>query len=122
VTSKQFRLPAYLIALSTSALAALLTELFWSYLHASPTLLPIAAVVVSAWYGGLGPGLLATLLGAGAGYFLLSFPLPSVGLFVGVAALISGLNEARQAARIRAATAMRARDESVRARRRSEEQ
>src|SRR3712207_1631552 len=52
----------------------------------SPFLLLAAAVVVGAWFGGLGPGLLATALGAlAADYFFL----PPVGTFtpLGVAFL-----------------------------------
>jgi signal transduction histidine kinase len=41
-----------------------------------PFVLLPAAVAVAAWYGGLGPGVLATLLVAGAGVF---FVLPPVG-------------------------------------------
>jgi PAS domain S-box-containing protein len=66
------------------------------------TLFP--AVVVSAWLGGLGPGLLATFLAAvGAAYFWLpplrSLSITSTGewlglaVFVVVSAVISGLNE-----------------------------
>src|SRR5919112_5407745 len=46
----------------------------------SPFLLLAGAVVVAAWFGGLGPGLLATALGAlGADYFFL----PPEGAFKG---------------------------------------
>jgi PAS domain S-box-containing protein len=78
----------------------------------SPFLLLAAAVVVGAWFGGLGPGLLATALGAlAADYFFL----PPVGSFtpLGVAflplflfglqgVLISVLVEALRSARQRA--------------------
>src|ERR671938_971588 len=48
----------------------------------SPFLLLAGAVVVGAWFGGLGPGLLATVLGAlGADYFFL----PPEGAFTGPA-------------------------------------
>jgi PAS domain S-box-containing protein len=78
----------------------------------SPFLLLAGAVMVAAWFGGLGPGLLATALGAiGADYFFLtpvgSFTgldlqaLPVV-LFVLQGLLISGLVEALHSARHRA--------------------
>src|SRR5215211_1318669 len=78
----------------------------------SPFLLLAGAVVVGAWFGGLGPGLLATALGGlGADYFFL----PPEGSFTGLAVafwplllftlqglLISSLVEALRAARRRA--------------------
>jgi PAS domain S-box-containing protein len=78
----------------------------------SPFLLLAGAVVVGAWFGGLGPGLLATALGAlGADYFFL----PSEGSVTGLAVafwplllftlqgiLISSLVEALRSARKRA--------------------
>jgi signal transduction histidine kinase len=78
----------------------------------SPFLLLAGAVVVGAWFGGLGPGLLATLLGAlGADYFFL----PPEGSFTGLGVaflplflftlqglLISSLVEALRLARKRA--------------------
>src|SRR5581483_10809132 len=66
------------------------------------------AVMVSAWWGGLGPGLIATFLSAAAiAYFftptLQTFGMASddqirLSLFVAIAALISYLNGARQQA------------------------
>src|SRR3569623_2298216 len=77
----------------------------------SPFLLLAGAVVVGAWFGGLGPGLLATVLGAfGADYFFL----PPEGSFTGAGVaflplllfslqglLISSLVEALRSARRR---------------------
>jgi PAS domain S-box-containing protein len=68
-----------------------------------------AAVMVSAWYGGLGPGLLATALAtAASAYFFLpptdSFAILAIGdivrlgIFALVAALINTLTEARRRA------------------------
>ncbi|MDP8950599.1 MAG: PAS domain S-box protein, partial [Actinomycetota bacterium] len=78
----------------------------------SPFLLLAGAVMVAAWFGGLGPGLLATALGAVVSdyYFLPplgSFTLPGVAflpllLFVLQGALISLLAEALRSARRRA--------------------
>lgn len=74
------------------------------------------AVMVSAWYGGLGPGLLATVLGATAGHYYLvdppkAFDAPSIKetvslcIFLTAGGIISVLNEAlhRQQCRIREA-------------------
>jgi PAS domain S-box-containing protein len=78
----------------------------------SPFLLLAGAVVVSAWFGGLGPGLLATTLGAfGADYFFLppegSFTWAGVALlplalFAVQGLVISLLTEALRSARQRA--------------------
>src|SRR5919112_2402097 len=78
----------------------------------SPFLLLAGAVVVGAWFGGLGPGLLATILGAlGADYFFLppEGSLTGLGvaflpllLFLLQGLLISSLIEALRLARKRA--------------------
>lgn len=52
----------YGTALLSVALALGTNLLFHAYLEPTPTSLFFVAVMVSAWYGGLGPGLLATLL------------------------------------------------------------
>jgi signal transduction histidine kinase len=73
-------------------------------LNQIPSSLFLAAVMVSSWYGGLGPGLLATALSALAlDCLLMAAHRPSavtelassvrLGLFVSVAALISWLND-----------------------------
>jgi PAS domain S-box-containing protein len=82
----------------------------------SPFLLMAGAVIVAAWFGGLGPGILATLLGAlAADYFFLepvgSFTGLGVGvlpftLFVLQGLLISFLVEALRSARRRAEESM----------------
>src|SRR5262245_53746545 len=75
-------------------------------LEQTPSALFYAAVMVAAWYGGLGPGLLATGLSAVAlDYFFLP-PVYSLGVgiadgvrlatFLLVAGLISSLNESRR--------------------------
>ena len=94
--------------------AALLIKLLLDPLitEQSPFLLLAGAVVVGAWFGGLGPGLLATALGAlSADYYFL----PPEGSFTGLAVafwplllftlqgiLISSLIEALRSARRRA--------------------
>jgi signal transduction histidine kinase len=88
------------------ALAALgLTRLIWPVIEPTSSPLFLAAVVVSAWYGGFGPGLFTTALGVlGKAYFFM-MPTRSVrvedaatalqlGLFVVIAFLISSLTGA----------------------------
>ncbi|MBC1225115.1 PAS domain S-box protein [Nostoc sp. UCD121] len=107
------QLQRYSIAFLTVLLALLLTLLLWQ-LHRLNSIYPLflAAVMVSSWYGGLNPGLLATFLSAiVCAYFLLP-PFYSlavsgfgaVGLlqFVLVALLISLLNTALREARSQA--------------------
>src|SRR6185312_11112227 len=68
------------------------------------------AVLISAWYGGLGPGLLATALTALLALVLLVLPAPtvppwrvvSIGLYLAGEVLITFLVEALHAARRRA--------------------
>jgi signal transduction histidine kinase len=86
-------------------LAILLTALL-PPLEQSPSTLFVAAVVVSAWCGGLGPGLLATILSVITLDYFFVPPVYSLGvgvtdavrlgLFALVSILISSLNEARK--------------------------
>jgi signal transduction histidine kinase len=82
----------------------------------------LAAVTVSAWYGGLGPGLAATLVGALAvAYFFVSprysLAVTTIGavvdllVFTLVALLISSVNASLRRARAQAEAAARVRDE-----------
>lgn len=77
---------------------------------AVPLVLFILAVMVSAWYGGLGPGVLASVLSVSAGnYFLMeparAFALSSpsdwlrIGTFLVTAGVVSSLSEAMHEAR-----------------------
>jgi len=99
------RLLSYAVA-GGLALAALgLTRLIWPVIEPTSSPLFLAAVVVSAWYGGFGPGLFTTALGVlGKAYFFM-MPTRSVrvedaatalqlGLFVVIAFLISSLTGA----------------------------
>ncbi|WP_251957995.1 ATP-binding response regulator [Nostoc commune] len=107
------QLQRYSIAFLTVLLALLLTLLLWQ-LHRLNSIYPLflAAVMVSSWYGGLNPGLLATFLSAiVCAYFLLPpfyslavSGFSAVGLlqFVLVALLISLLNSALRQARSQA--------------------
>ncbi|MFQ4144517.1 ATP-binding protein [Chlorogloeopsis sp. ULAP02] len=115
------QLKRYGVAILTVLLALLLTQSLWLMHRFSAYPLFFAAVMVSSWYGGLEPGLLATVLSALAcGYFFLP-PLYSlavigfnaVGLvqFILVSLLISILNQmlrsAQQQAEINALEAQR---------------
>ena len=104
-TLVQYGVAALSVALAV-ALKLLLDPLITDQ---SPFLLLAAAVMVGAWFGGLGPGLLATALGAlAANYFFLppdgSFTplgvafLP-LALFAVQGVLISYLTEALHSAR-----------------------
>jgi K+-sensing histidine kinase KdpD len=103
------RLSTYGVALLAVSLAVLLA---WLRLRSDRALifpLSFAAVLVSAWYGGLGPGLFAAALAGIAGAYFFLPPLYSftvtdpnelihLGLFALGALLISSLNEKLRAA------------------------
>src|SRR5215204_7289749 len=66
------RLPWYGLAVGLSALALLIMLLSWPLMEPSVFFLFLAAVTISAIYGGLGPGLAATALSAlASNYFFL---------------------------------------------------
>ncbi|XQQ06533.1 MAG: PAS domain S-box protein [Leptolyngbya sp. IPPAS B-1204] len=63
----------YSVAILSSIAAFLLTRLLWEQIQ--PTIYPffLAAVIISSWYGGLKPGLVATVLTTGLSeYFFLT--------------------------------------------------
>src|SRR5918992_2946513 len=100
-------LTLYLVAMLAVALAVLFTTLLWDFIKPNATPLFFGAVMVSAWVGGLGPGLLATALSAlSMEYFFMSSfhgghwyeQMTRVEVFVLVALLISALNAARRRA------------------------
>ncbi|MFN6530348.1 PAS domain S-box protein [Nostoc sp. ChiSLP03a] len=113
----------YGIASLSVALALWATLLLNPYLTSTPAALFFAAVMVSAWYGGLGPGLLATLLSTFAvNYFFfkplhgqnitnLNIVVPLV-VFMLTAGLISWLNESRRTAQRQAETSLKSLRES----------
>jgi PAS domain S-box-containing protein len=68
-------LQRYGFAIGCIAVCALLSQWFRPLFHVSPTILFSFAIILSAWYGGLGPGLLATGLGLLAINYLLLPPL-----------------------------------------------
>src|SRR5918997_552308 len=129
---KHTRFLRYAIATLAVLLVIALKLLLDPYITGqSPFLLLAAAVMVGAWFGGLGPGLLATALGVlTADYFFLepigSFSMPGVAwlpvsLFTLQGVLISALVEALHSARQRAerrALEIRSKQEELR---RSEE-
>ncbi|BDI18621.1 hypothetical protein ANSO36C_44230 [Nostoc cf. commune SO-36] len=98
----------YGVALLSVALALRATLLLNPYLTPTPATLFFAAVMVSASYGGLGPGLLATVLSTLAINYFFFKPLYSLKIshglviplvvFMLTAVLISWLNESRRAA------------------------
>jgi signal transduction histidine kinase len=102
----------YAFAVGVTLLALLLRLGLSPVLHAtSPFMLFTLAAVISAWYGGFGPGLLSTLAGAAlADYFLVkpqgfshsSDALTRVGLFVSIGTQISWLSGALHRARAKA--------------------
>src|SRR5919204_3262417 len=97
-------LARYALAVALTAVAVFASLLLAPHWNPRHLLLPFyPAVMLSAWYGGFGAGLLATLLSALAmDYFWLP-PVPSIGirepgdimgflLFLGVGLLVSALN------------------------------
>jgi PAS domain-containing protein len=96
---------AYGLAFASSAVALGLTRLEPTLTVGAPFLLSFAAVMITSWYGGLGPGLVTVMTCAtGSTLFLLggmaSLAVPSKAMllsgFVLVATLIAALNSARQ--------------------------
>src|SRR5258706_9490263 len=98
-------LRSYAIAVGTVLLGVLGTAAAWSLLEQMPFALLFLAVMISGWYGGLGPGVLATLFAMVASVFVLFPPLsalfsptsealPRIGLFTLLALLMSLLNGA----------------------------
>ncbi len=108
----------YGIALLSVVLALRTTLLLNPYLTPMPSALFLAAVMVSAWYGGLAPGLFATVLSTLAiNYFFLK-PLYSLNItnlniviplvvFMLTAGLISLLNESRRTAQQKAEASLK---------------
>jgi K+-sensing histidine kinase KdpD len=117
------------VAIVLVAGAVVLTSLLPEEIERRNATLFFGSVMVSAWWGGLGPGLISTVLSAAAIAFFFTPELQTFGLladdqirlslFVTVAALISYLNGARQRAEAHHAALLirekigRARSESV---------
>jgi PAS domain S-box-containing protein len=104
----------YGVAVAAAALALLLKRTLEPLIGpGSPFFLSFAAVTISAWYGGLGPGLLTTALAAlAAGYSFAHPALPApvtalgrdvrLGIFLAEGILISAVSAAVSSARWRA--------------------
>ncbi|HEY9650466.1 MAG TPA: PAS domain S-box protein, partial [Coleofasciculaceae cyanobacterium] len=103
------RLLAYGVALLSVAFALGLALLLGVWIRPTPAALFFVAVMVSAWYGGLGAGLVTTVLSTLAINYYFVPPYYSwkitepgsvipLGVFVMAALLISGLNESRRLA------------------------
>jgi PAS domain S-box-containing protein len=101
------------VAVLVTAVSLLVRWPLWPVLERhTPFMTFIPAVVISAYWGGLRPGLLATLLGALAGTFFLTEPgswfemahvhhAVGLALFVLTGAIISGLSESLHRAQLR---------------------
>src|SRR5215471_9679222 len=87
--------------------ALFLTKVLWPLIDPASTPLFFAAVMVAAFYGGLGPGLLATVLSTWADDFFFIPPINEMmelnaanlvraGVFMLVAIIISSLSAARK--------------------------
>ncbi len=77
----------YAVAVVSSAFALVLTLGMGSIMAHNPFLLFVAAVIVSAWYGGLGPGLLSSLFSTlTCGYILWASDSPSEAAFAEISA------------------------------------
>jgi signal transduction histidine kinase/ActR/RegA family two-component response regulator len=97
----------YFVAIAATAIVFTARFLLNSTLgDAAPLLMFTLSVMVAAWYGGLGPGLLATALGASLGDYFFIAPLYSfrihsvaelivVGIFLGIGVAISILSQTR---------------------------
>ena len=101
-------LPWYGFAVGLSALALVLMVISWPLMQPSVFFLFLAAVTISALYGGLGPGLTATVLSAlASNYFFLKpysdlFGSPEealrLGVFLAAGVMVSWLADGRKRA------------------------
>ncbi|MCS6880827.1 MAG: ATP-binding protein [Oscillochloridaceae bacterium] len=99
-------LVSYVVAVVTGVAAALLTNLLAPPVEQRGFVLFLLAVTISAWYGGFGPGLLATIFTALVGVYELQASPPSsgvkssyvlhLGFFLGAALVVSALSESRR--------------------------
>ena len=70
----------YGLALLSVVAAFSITRLLKTYFESTPNALFFCAIVLSSWFGGLGPGLLAGLLSAGVINYYFLFPLHTLGV------------------------------------------
>ena len=107
-TTGAHRLVPYGVAIGCVVTAFLLTHVLWPWLEPHPTSIFLAAVTVTAWYGGLCPSLLATALAIFVEDYFFIAPFHSLEMtfenvvricvFVLVALLISGIDSGRKKA------------------------
>ena len=98
----------YGLSVVAVALASAFTWLIWGWIKPQVSPLFFVALLVAAWYGGLGPGLLATALSAFVSIYAFSDPVYSVavdaedflrvGAFVAVSVAVSALADGRRRA------------------------
>jgi PAS domain S-box-containing protein len=98
------------VAVGVVAIATVLTLLLWRWIDPLAFLVYFLAVMAAGWYGGLGPGLLATVLSVLTAHYFILHPqyawaispgaLTRMGLFALAGTLISILNEAQRRARL----------------------
>jgi signal transduction histidine kinase len=88
----------YTIAVLSPAVAVGIARLPVAHLESAPVSLFLCAVMLSAWLGGAGPGLLATVLSAAAFayYFVTPFEMPRFIVFVLAAVLVGSLSAAQR--------------------------
>ncbi len=125
-TTQQYGSYLWALAIMFAAMGLKLLLDQWAPLgEGAPFLIVTAGVMLAAWFGGLGPGLLATAVGAMlVPYFYFeevfrpdrwnSVQAIRIGLFVGEGVLISALAGSLHAARRRAAVQARALEDSER--------
>jgi PAS domain S-box-containing protein len=78
--SKPSRIWSYGLALLSAALALIITRWLFVHFGAPPGTLFICIVMLSAWYGGVGPGLFATTLSTLAFHYFFLSPVYSMSL------------------------------------------
>jgi PAS domain S-box-containing protein len=78
---ERYRSPVrrYLIALITPVIVAGIMQLTWPFFEKSPVTLFLLAVMFSAWYGGLGPGLVAMFVSLLISDFFFIYPYFALG-------------------------------------------
>jgi signal transduction histidine kinase len=100
------QLPQYVMSILLVAAALVLSHFLWPYTDRTSATLFLAAIMLSAYFWGLGPGILATVISVGLidYYFVPPFyrfelsvsTLLRAGMFTTVATLVSWLNDSRR--------------------------
>ena len=94
----QASIRSYAVAVLAPAVALGIARWPIVHLESAPVSLFLCAVMLSAWLGGVGPGLLATVLSAAAFayYFVNPFEMPRFVVFVLAAVLVGSLSAAQR--------------------------